>query len=447
MREKVVFFFPWKELSGGPNYLTGLANRLAADGGYDVYYVDYSPGLSDPMLDGRVRRIVFAEPFQMPIQEPVTLITPIYCAPFIPRLHEDARIVFVNWHNFCIQALADTWRLNGRRLQTFLRMVHEHDAVFFLDKTHLMAQNEWIGAGEGYRFRERYVPPVVELSRIRSGPDLVADGEINIGILGRLSEDKTFAIVNLLRQLERAVPDRTVHVHIIGEGDCADRITGHEWGGQICLHMAGTVVGDELRRFLAEKTDVLFAMGMSVLEGASIGLPSVIMPHNVHPFDADRFTYLQETAGYAVGWYDTQIDSLGVPTHTVSEILRDIYADGKKAILGAGAGEYLKNNHVTNIGPIRQAVAASSLTYAQFRRFARGQGRIRVLGVPVARLTASFDGSVKSVSVLGIRDVFQYVKQDEGKKLRFFGRDQDLLLIVKRGDRHLVYIRLPFIHM
>ena len=65
----------------------------------------------------------------------------------------------------------------------------------------------------------------------------------------------------------------------------------------------------------------------------------------------------------------------------------------------------------------------------------------------MARLTASFDGSVKSVSVLGIRDVFQYVKQDEGKKLRFFGRNQDLLLVVKRGDRHLVYIRLPFIHM
>ncbi|MEG7381993.1 hypothetical protein V5785_22530, partial [Bacillus subtilis] len=74
-RTKVVFYFPWLEVSGGPIYLTGLADKLAEDPSYDVYYTDYSPGLSDNLLkNSNVTKIaVSTENFSIGIEEPVVL--------------------------------------------------------------------------------------------------------------------------------------------------------------------------------------------------------------------------------------------------------------------------------------------------------------------------------------------------------------------------------------
>lgn len=447
MKEKVVFYFPWREISGGPKYLTGLANILAADGKYEIYYVDYSPGLSDQVLCDDVHKIPYEEPFRFPIRGPVTLITPIYCAPYVPELDRQSKIVFVNWHNFCINELARGWRLTDKALQYFLRMVYEHNAVFFLDKTHLLAQNEWIEDSEGYRFQERYVPPVVEPRPIGSyRMPCVADGEMNIAILGRLSEDKTYGVVNLLEHLERIETEKTIHVHIIGEGDRADRIKERRWDERLHIHMAGTVTGDKLAQYLTEKTDILFAMGLSVLEGASVGLPSVIMPHNIHPFDADRFTYLQEATGYATGWYDTQIDELGVPAHSLGEIVRDIYTDGRKTALGVEARDYLISCYAPNSRLIKDAIAASTLDYDLFSRFAVRQGRMKLLGIPMAKLSSSFDGTEKTVSAMGIKELFKYIKRGEEEKFYILGHEQNVLRVVNIGNRYYAYIRLPFIH-
>ena len=39
--QKLVFFFPWPEVSGGPFYLCRLADAVARTGLYEVYYTDY----------------------------------------------------------------------------------------------------------------------------------------------------------------------------------------------------------------------------------------------------------------------------------------------------------------------------------------------------------------------------------------------------------------------
>lgn len=48
--KKVVFYFLWKEISGGSYYLTRLADKLAEDSSFEVYYADYKNSLSDKSL-------------------------------------------------------------------------------------------------------------------------------------------------------------------------------------------------------------------------------------------------------------------------------------------------------------------------------------------------------------------------------------------------------------
>ena len=50
---KLVFYFPWPEVSGGPFYLTRIANAIAETKEYDVYYVDYKGGLANTLLKNK----------------------------------------------------------------------------------------------------------------------------------------------------------------------------------------------------------------------------------------------------------------------------------------------------------------------------------------------------------------------------------------------------------
>lgn len=446
--EKVVFFFPWREVSGGPQYLSGLANELAKDERYDVWYVDYDPGLSDTMIDKtRVRKIVFTEPFWLPVQEPITLIVPVYCAAFIPKLHPKSKIVFLNWHNYCIQALLDIWHLSEEGLQCFLKMIFDHDAIFFLDQTHLWAQNQWIKPAGAYQFAQRYVPPKVLPSEVRCKENLISETEINIAVLGRLCTDKIFSILNLLTQLERVDDGRVKNVYVIGSGKEAARITNRVWGNNIAIHMMGTITGDELSVFLAEKSDVLFSMGMSVLEGARIGLPSVIMPHNIHPFETDAYAYLNDSKGYAVGWYDTQIDDMGIRMHTLEEILEEIYRNNRKASIGRSARTYLAENHLSNVESLKERIAATTLQFAKFNKFARKQGYIKVFGLPVAKLRTSFDCTEKRISFMGIESFLQCKITPEKKEVYLFGKLQNWILPQKDevDGKYRIFIRVPFI--
>ena len=444
-KEKILFFFPWREISGGPVYLTDLANALAGELQYEVWYVDYADGLSADRLDlERVRLIPYNEPFSTPLDtEPLTLVIPIYCASHIPALHSDSRILFVNWHNYCIQALLDSWRLSSKNLQTFLDLVGRTDAVCFVDRSHWLAQNQWCGPGS-HAAAERYVPLVIGPRRC------CGRTEVHIAVVGRLCRDKIYSVLNLLKQLNRMETDRVRHLYVIGDGSEAPLLRQAETAEGVHLHMMGTLTGDRLHSFLAGHADVLFGMGLSVLEGAAMGLPAVVMPHNVIPFQLDAYVLLQDCRGYATGWYDTQVVDMGVPTHTAAEILEAVCRPGAKARLGRAALQYVEENHAGNRAAMERALRDTRLTARDFEAFRRGQGKIRLWGIPIARLTTSFDESEKTVSFLWVRAFFKSENTAEGKRFLLLGRRQNLIRAKKEGTFFRIYIgkiQIPFLKL
>ena len=75
--EKLVFFFPWQQVSGGPFFLTRLANGIAEKGLYDVYYTDYPGGLCNGLLNKNVQVLKYRnEGKDFPIfpKEPIVLV-------------------------------------------------------------------------------------------------------------------------------------------------------------------------------------------------------------------------------------------------------------------------------------------------------------------------------------------------------------------------------------
>lgn len=370
--KKIVFFFPWKDLSGGPYYFCHLADDLAATGKYEVYYTDYYNGLSDRLLnDFRIRKIPYfgkAHEMELFLDEPIILITPIYWAFVVPKLHPESKVLFVNWHNECIPDLRSKWKTDEKTKERFLRDVCQFHAVFFADKAHLLAQNMLTGL----KYDEMYVPITGTMRERRARAELISNRECNIAILGRLSPDKIYADIDLLDNIAASsYGQKRINVHLIGDGTSEKELYKKEYPRNINIIKYGTLPIEEVLDILASKVDILFAMGTSALEGASIGLPTVIIPNEVRPFHCNRYAYLSQSKGYALGWSPEQAKELGIQYQDVDKVFKDIYEDRKKAQIGEACYSYLHENHSSNIESMEIAIEKCEYYYAKLHLLIR----------------------------------------------------------------------------
>lgn len=401
MMQKLVFFFPWPEVSGGPFFLSRLANEASRRKLYEVYYTDYPNGLCESLLEDRNVRVLKYEnegkDFEIFPEEPVVLVMAEYWAHMVPVVHPQTKIVFFNWHNECIPVLQRDWCASDRYIEKFLRLVRDTSSVFFCDQTHWLAH-----ARGGIIAAEQYVPITVENRNRVASRKLIKEGERNIAVLGRLCLDKIYAVLDLLDHIVRLRDKVKTNVYIIGEGDQEFRLKNRRFPDHVKLIWCGTLKIRDVVALLARRVDILFAMGTSVLEGADIRLPSVIIPNDIKPFECDRYPYVFESKGYSLGWYPEQIDDLGLETHTLEEIFCDIYEKGRKAELGMRCYEYYTRNHMQNMDLFLQAVENSSLTRAKYQEFVRRNPNWKMLKWIVADRLRKFHGyTQKRFSIFG----------------------------------------------
>lgn len=441
MKKKIVFYFPWKEISGGPVYLSNLAIQLSKLSDYEVWYIDYLGGLTDKSFAGTsVKQISYQEPFYFPLSdEIITMIVPIYCAAHIPKLHPKSKILFVNWHNYCIQALVDSWRLKEDQLQEFLTMVHDNNATVFIDYTHWRAQNEYVRPNNMYRFAQQYVPVTAGQKNIICSNNIIRKEEINIGILGRLCRDKIYTVLNLIEQFDKIDIGRKKNLYIIGDGTEREKLLSVTTSS-VNIHIMGTITGECLSDFLCKHVDILFGMGLSILEGAAMGIPSVVAPHNIQPFHLDAYTFLHKCKGYALGWYDTQISELNIEVLTLRQILSMVYEEGKKEELGKRDLQYMIDHHTQNHDLLCKYIDTTSLTYERFSKFSKDKGYIRILSIPVAKIHSSFDERDKRVDFLGISNFLCAKIDGEIKKFYLLGREENIIKAKKIGKDYRLYI-------
>jgi hypothetical protein len=421
---KVVFYFPWREVSGGPYFLTRLADQLSLDSRFEVYYTDYEFGLSDDLLKSdAVQKIVVSEKdFGIKTHDPVTLVVPIYWACWLPQMHPDSKILFFNWHNCCIPVLKSTWGITENYLSSFLKLVRDTSSVFFCDYSHWLAQNT-----RSIIFERKYVPITLPAKRRFANPCLVHEGEINIGILGRLCADKIHSVINVLQNLNAVDTPLKKRVHIIGDGPEKPLIDIKKYP-ETEIIFEGTVTGETLDELLCERLDLLFGMGTSVLEGAAAKLPSVVIPHNMQPMACDANVYLQDSKGYCLGWYDTQIDEIGLATKTLQMVINDVYVEGKKHALGEAAYEYYTKHHtIESAGEkFKHALETTALNYEAFLHITKKvyikHRRYKFFGINIAQVHRNEVGT-RRIKVLGVLPMFTI---DQGYKpnleiLKFFG--------------------------
>ena len=340
--KNICIFFPDKRIGGGPYWLTALARELAKDNNYKIYYIDYKQGFARTLIkpednvtfidyDAKQRYCLF--------EEECTLFMPIYDLHRLPIINTKSKILFFNWHNFCLPALKNSSKFLRYDMNYFLTEVFSHNAQVFLDGAHRNKCNDI----SGINFKPDYIPLIMNMKNVEPVKGLINDNEINIAILGRIVQDKIHSINNVINQAIKYKTDKKIIIHIIGDGDRKKDVKTSV-PGNIEIRFCGVIKDKELDEYLLKNIDILFAMGNSVLNGASVGIPSYIIPSAEYEFNCDKFVFLPETTDYIAGFYYNQIKELNLKVIDFETAINNVYANNNKYELGKKCYDYINQN-------------------------------------------------------------------------------------------------------
>lgn len=338
----VVFYFPWREISGGPVYLTNLAASLSKNQRFRVSFVDYPDGASANLLKSieTVELITVSEDnYSLNLDSEVTLVLPIYWAHWMPKLPSGSKVLFVNWHKLSIPVLKQSSSGSSAEIKRFLKLNYDKKSTIFCDLSHFLGQYP----NEPREFAH-IVPISIGIKSKKARPQIVSDSSITIGILGRLSPDKITSVINLLSNLETYETKKEKVLHIIGDGPSRSMIDSRLYP-DVRIVFAGEIPYSELDEYLISNVDAVFAMGTSCLEAAALALPTIIVPHSMESIDGDEYVFIQNSTGACLGWYPEELIRLNVFPVKLEEVLTTIYAPEGKQTLGQSALNYLLKQH------------------------------------------------------------------------------------------------------
>lgn len=281
----------------------------------------------------------------------------------------------------------------------YFKLLRDEKALFFMDLGCHYAMEEQSKVRFQYRFFPNYLP---YNNNVCADKNVVSKNVINLGWVGRLSDSKCFALLNVIRQLKNYQTEKTIVLHIIGYGLYEEQFKNHIEAlnlSNIQIHFVGRLVDNALDEYLVKNVDILFAMGTSMLNGARLHLPTVGVSETLNSIlNLDRFIWLYDEADYQLGLSDTEskVKKINNKAMPIKNILDEIYIHNNKQVVGDRCFEYYIKKHsniAKNCDLLLKYINESTLTYGKIRKLFKILPYIKLLtneyyafGIPFYRV-------------------------------------------------------------
>lgn len=363
---KVVFFYTKNEVvSGAFLMFFELANELAQESSYDVYFVH--SGHAELMTKYKNTKIKFLDYIVFDNYEELegaTFIVALnYLMFLLPKIKKlsDSKLLLIAWHPFIMDYFLNQF-LNHKLLRTdIINLFSSTNSLAFMDEANKLELEE------ENLFNDLYIPVPYTKPNVNyiSKCELVDKERINVGWLGRLDSDKINTILNLIDNLYTS--NYRIHLHIIGDGDCRNRIKLSGYSPKIIFTFTSYLMGDDLTSYIGENIDLLVAPGQSALVGASIQIPVVIPVMENRRFYSNQYVYLFNCKNYSLGWKNKTLKKLGYKSDTIDALIEQTIQPGNKEKLGQQCFDYWKYNHtlLQSVNCLKNALEKTTLTVKQ----------------------------------------------------------------------------------
>ena len=194
---------------------------------------------------------------------------------------------------------ASALKLNvGRKLLSFLV---QNDSLVFMDETNRKSSFEYFGLGnKNSKILKIFTD---ESSSIKYIPRKIDNVQktVNLGWIGRLEDFKTSILMHTLNRLQ-SIEKIKFNFTIIGNG--SDSLQFYRFKskcGQYKIRIIDEIAPSDIPNFL-NKFDILFGMGTSALEGAKLGIPTILLDYSFHQIEKlYMFKPVFEHDGFSLG--------------------------------------------------------------------------------------------------------------------------------------------------
>lgn len=304
-----------------------IAEELVRTAGVEACLVDYADGfMARHRQEGLAHFIEYRddEPVEIPDNAVVIFqsMTPwsIYPSLQIPC---DARIIYWNCHPFNLIPTLPGFRLQMQRNRAFgriilstilrgyrgkmirlIRLLLDKRSLVFMDSGNLTVTECYLKIVIPDPV---FLPIPVETPlqrKVTDGLDSQLNG-LRIAWLGRIVDFKYHILKHALAEVNRLQPELGLPISftIIGSGDFDAQLRDDVSKlGNLSVKFIEHITPSDLDDFLCKKIDLLMAMGTSALEGAKLGIPTILLDvcYGEAP-DGYLFQWLHDRTGYSLG--------------------------------------------------------------------------------------------------------------------------------------------------
>lgn len=297
-----IYFYYKNNIVGGAEFLfIRTANFLSQSRNIKVGYIFKTMEKSClELLNNNVEKIIVPDSNCIVLPENSTIITNPTLLYRMPQIKSKNTFLL-----FWILHPDDFYRICFWLANPIVRRDTINRAKTMIDLNALIAMDEATRIAfknfSSYDLDDKHIIPVM-LEDYPSPPlkqKLINEQCLNIGWIGRLSDDKIYALINLMDNLEKINIHKKVKLHIIGKGDSEHLLKKYD---NFEVIMLGTIKNQDLSSYIENNLDLVFAMGTSMLEAEKCAIPAVMVFYILKESAENRFLWTFKLKNYTLGY-------------------------------------------------------------------------------------------------------------------------------------------------
>ncbi len=320
LKRNVCFYYPSYILGGAEILFARIANYLADNSDKKVFFIDYSDGISNQLLNNKVIKVSSAD--KISLEDNTVIISAITLAYNLPEvLNKNIRFLFWNLHPENIWWLAKNAGLKKKLLTKFIKKTIAEKSLISMDSATNFAIKNLVHKNTPI------VPIMVNDSKYFIRKKLISKNELNIVWLSRLDDDKIYSLLNLLENLKNYKTEKKIILKIIGDGKAKNLIDIQHYSKYFKIIFEGIIKPPQLYEYLQNNADCLFSMGTSLIEASKIGIPSILSFLFDKPAKENSYVFLYKTKNHLLGSNSNfyVLKEIKLPLQNILDIIQNDY--------------------------------------------------------------------------------------------------------------------------
>ena len=316
---KLFFCFPEKKIGGVSILFLRVSSVLTRKFSKDTYLIDYEDGFMAQNLDEKDKLIPYNPSMEIVLggeksNENIIIFQSMTPWSIFKNIaSENARAIFWTCHpnNF----IPDLSFLNifGDRVkklflktflfpyykksQNFVKYLLKENSLFFMDQTTLKNTTYFLDISIG---NPQFLPVAIEKQPKENS--LKPPDKLSFVWIGRLVDFKFFILEKLILDLDHLASSFIFDLKIIGDGPYLKNLISLKSKVSYEIHFENEIDIDQLDNYLTNNCSILFAMGTAALEGAKLGIPTVLLDISYKKITKKyNYRWLYERDGMTLG--------------------------------------------------------------------------------------------------------------------------------------------------